>query len=128
MPRLFTYTDFAKGSDKVKAYADKHTPVIICDNEAERDKLFSVKVRLGTSTKHPNTAEHHFEFIQLWNLETLIGEIKLQRSSYGKDPLQIEAVFSFVPRVSQRLTALAYCNKHGLWKSEEIFIKVYDKD
>ena len=127
MPRLFTYTDFAGGSDKVKAYADKHTPVIICDMEAERDTPFQAKVRIGMSIKHPNTSEHHFEYIQLWNLETLVGEVKLSCGSYGNNPIQIETVFTFIPKVSMRLTALAYCNKHGLWRSEEIFIKVYDK-
>ncbi len=124
MPRLFSFDDFASGSEKVRSYADKHSPVIICESEAERNKPFRVKVKIGRSVKHPNAKDHHYEYIQLWNLETLIGEVKLQRASYGDDPVHIEADFTFIPKVSLRLTALAYCNKHGLWRSEEVFVKV----
>ncbi len=124
MPRLFSYDQFAEGSEKVRIYADKHSPVIICSDRAERNMPFSVKVRIGREIKHPNARDHHFEYIQLWNLETLLGEVKLQRASYGDDPVHIEAQFNFIPKVSMRLTAIAYCNKHGLWQSEEVFVKV----
>ncbi|MDP3453153.1 MAG: desulfoferrodoxin family protein [Bacteroidales bacterium] len=124
MPRLFAYKDFAGASEKVRGYADKHSPVIICESVTERDKPFRVKVVIGKSIKHPNAKDHHFEYIQLWNLETLIGEMKLQRASFGDNPVHIETEFIFIPKVSLRLTAMAYCNKHGLWQSEEIFVKV----
>jgi len=122
MPRLFTYNEFKNGSEKVRQYADKHSPVIICESTAERNKPFRVKVVIGKSVKHPNAPDHHYEYIQLWNLETLVGEIKLQRSSFGDLPVHIEADFTIIPKNSLRLTALAYCNKHGLWKSEELFV------
>ena len=124
MPRLFTYNEFENGSDKVRQYADKHSPVIICENNAKRDLPFRVKVIIGKSVKHPNAPDHHYEYIQLWNLETLVGEIKLQRASFGDLPVHIEADFTVIPKTSLRLTALAYCNKHGLWQSEEIFVPV----
>ncbi len=124
MPRLFTYNEFKNGSDKVRQYADKHSPVIICENNAKRDLPFRVKVIIGKSVKHPNAPDHHYEYIQLWNLETLVGEIKLQRASFGDLPVHIEADFTVIPKTSLRLTALAYCNKHGLWQSEEIFVPV----
>ncbi len=126
MPRLFSYSDFKDGSESVKTYADKHSPVIICPTSTQRDLPFSVKVQIGRSVKHPNAVDHHYEYIQLWNLETLISQVQLQRSSFGDDPVHIEVQFNFIPKVSLRLTALAYCNKHGLWKSEEVFVKVYD--
>ncbi len=127
MPRQFSYNNFANGNDKVRLYADKHSPVIICEKEAVRNKPFTVKVRIGKTIKHPNTPNHHYEYIQLWNLETLIGEIKLQRASYGDLPVQIEAGFTFIPKISLRLIALAYCNKHGLWQSEEVYVTIKDK-
>lgn len=127
MPRLFTYNEFENGSDKVRQYADKHSPVIICESTAERNKPFRVKVKIGKSVKHPNAPDHHYEYIQLWNLETLVGEIKLQRSSFGDLPVHIEAEFTIIPKTSLRLTALAYCNKHGLWQSEELFVPVTEE-
>ncbi len=128
MPRLFTYQDFAEGSEKVRNYADKHTPVILCADKAERGKPFTVKVRIGTNAKHPNTPEHHYEYIQLWNLETLLGEVRLNTVAQGGQPLQIEVEFTIVPSLSMRLTALAYCTKHGLWRSEERYVRAPEKE
>ncbi len=127
MPRLFSYQEFEDASDKVRLYADKHSPVITCENEAVRNKPFNVKVRIGKTIKHPNAPDHHYEYIQLWNLETLVGEARLQRASYGDQPVQIEVNFTFIPKVSMRLMAMAYCNKHGLWRSEEVLIPVKDE-
>ena len=126
MPRIFTYSDFADKNALVKTYADKHTPVVLCNDTAVRDELFSVKVRIGTDAKHPNIFVHHFEYIQLWNLETLVGEVRLEQNNYTKEPIQIEVDFYLKPTLSMRLMALAYCNKHGLWRSEERFVKIKD--
>ena len=126
MPRIFSYNEFITGSTEVIKYADKHSPVIICNTEAQRNKPFKVKVKIGNNVKHPNTTEHHFEYVQLWSLETLLGETRLVQSSFGNDPVHIECEFIIFPKVSLRLTALAYCNKHGLWCSEEIFVQVND--
>ena len=124
MPRLFSYKDFASGSPTVEAFANKHSPIIICNLEAKRDKPFNVKVKIGKTIKHPNSPEHHYQYIQLWSLETLIATVKLERASFGDLPVHVEANFTFIPKVSLRLKALAYCNKHGLCQSEEVFIKV----
>ncbi len=126
MPRIFSYNEFLTGSNEVRKYADKHSPVIICDTEAFRNKPFKVKVKIGDCVKHPNTVEHHFEYVQLWNLETLVGEARLVQSAYGNDPVHIECEFTILPKVSLRLTAIAYCNKHGMWRSEESFVQVKD--
>lgn len=124
MPRLFSYEDFANSSQTVQAFANKHSPVITCDAQAQRNMPFNVKVRIGKTVKHPNSPEHHYQYIQLWSLETLIATVMLERTSFGDLPVHIEANFTFVPKVSLRLKALAYCNKHGLWQSEEVFVKV----
>lgn len=127
MPRVFSYQEFESGSEKVRQYADKHSPVIICEPEAVRNLPFRVKVKIGKNVKHPNAPDHHYEYIQLWNLETLVGEAKIQRSSFGDDPVHIEADFLLIPKISLRLTAVAYCNKHGLWRSEELFVPIKDE-
>lgn len=126
MPRQFSYNDFANSSQTVQDFANKHSPVIICDTKAKRNEPFTVKVKIGKTIKHPNSPEHHYQYIQLWNLETLIATINLERASFGDQPIHVEANFTFTPKVSLRLKALAYCNQHGLWQSEEVFVKVID--
>ncbi len=126
MPRIFSYNQFKDGSSKVKAYADKHSPVITCNTSAIRHTKLKVNVRIGKATAHPNTADHRFEYIQLWDLETLLAEARLSAAAFGDSPIMVEVDFYVVPSVSMRLKALAYCNKHGLWESEEVFVNVTD--
>jgi len=122
MPRIFTYNSFKNDRPRVRIYADKHTPVVLCAPEAKRGELFPITVRIGINEKHPNTPDHHFCYVQLWDLETIIGEVRLEHSALGANPLQTEVLFTVIPQRSLRLTALAYCNKHGLWQSEEVFV------
>ena len=126
MPRIFSYSDFKDGNDEVKTYANKHTPVITCNNTAAKGTKFKVNVRIGKTIAHPNKADHRFEYIQLWDLETLLGETRFSGTVFGSEPIMVEFDFYVVPQVSMRLKALAYCNKHGLWESEEVFVKVTD--
>jgi len=122
MPRIFTYNAFKNHSPKASVYADKHAPVVVCAPTAERGLPFSVTVRIGTNAKHPNTLEHHFCYVQLWDLETLVAETRFDHRALGDKPLHIEAQFTLIPQRSLRLTAMAYCNQHGLWQSEEFFV------
>lgn len=126
MPRIFTYNEFSTGESSVQAYADKHSPVITCAPNAARNQKLKVNVRIGKTVAHPNTKEHYFNCIRLWNLETMLAEAHFSAGAFGSEPLQAEVDFYVVPKVSMRLTAQAYCTKHGLWESEEVFVKVTD--
>ncbi len=128
MPRIFCYNEFKDGNDEVKAYADKHSPVITCSPSAIRDAKLKVNVRIGRTVAHPNKTDHHFVYIQLWDLETLLAEAHFTSTTFGCSPVMVEVDFYVVPAVSMRLKALAYCNKHGLWESEEVFVKVADDE
>jgi superoxide reductase len=61
-------------------------------------------VKVGT-VEHPMTEEHHIEWIEATNGKE-IAKVFLK---VGEKP---EAIFSFTPT-----SARAYCNLHGLWKS-----------
>lgn len=84
----------------VDASTEKHVPVIEKDGQG-------VIVKVG-SVEHPMTEEHHIEWI----------EISTEKGSSKKflkpgDPPR--AVF---PVKAEKITARAYCNLHGLWKSK----------
>ncbi len=123
MPLIITPRSLACENEVRRAYFDKHTPVITCAPTAVRGEKFKVNVRVGITLKHPNTREHYYAYIQLWNLETLVAEARFGAGTFGSAPMQAEVDFYIVPKVSLRLTAMAYCTKHGLWKSEEVFVK-----
>jgi len=78
---------------------EKHVPVIeVTDG--------TVKVKVG-AVPHPMDADHYIEWIEL------LTERCVYRSHLrpGEAP---EAVFNVK---ADKVTARAYCNKHGLWKS-----------
>ena len=85
----------------VEASNEKHLPVITISKD-------EVKVNIG-SVDHPMVPEH---FIQWIYIETKNGG---QRKSLkaGDKPQAV-----FVLKDDEVLAAFAYCNIHGLWKTE----------
>lgn len=79
----------------------KHMPV--CKIEDKK-----VYVNIGEQT-HPMDADHYIEWI------AIVGENKTTRVAF-KPEQEPQAVFEYIPHS----TIYAYCNKHGLWKLEQI--------
>jgi superoxide reductase len=82
--------------NEVDASHEKHVPVI--DGK---------KVKVG-SAPHPMIAEHYIEWIEATSETGEIAKVFLKPDS------KPEAKFSFKP-----VSARAYCNLHGLWKSTQ---------
>ena len=83
---------------------EKHVPVIFQD-----DNIVTVKV---STVEHPMSIDHHISWI---SIETKKGN---QRKVLS--PGQIAWAEFAVVDGDQVLAAYAYCNLHGLWKSEEV--------
>lgn len=88
--------------NSVDAAKEKHVPVIV---KGEGDM---VTVKVGEAA-HPMEEDHYIEFIELLTDDDCVHIHWLKP---GDAP---EAVFE-VP-CGESLSARAYCNKHGLWKS-----------
>ena len=82
--------------------AEKHVPVIIRSGD-------TVTVKIG-EVDHPMAEEHYIEWI---SVETEQGNQRKELKP-GDAP---EAVFALVPG-DKATAAYAFCNLHGLWKSE----------
>lgn len=78
----------------VDASKEKHVPIIQGN-----------KVIIG-SVEHPMADEHYIEFIEATNENKQVAKVFLKPNS------KPEAEFCFKP-----ISARAYCNLHGLWKS-----------
>jgi len=82
---------------------EKHLPVVeIVDN--------GIKLKVG-SVEHPMTTEHYIEWVEII-FNGKVGKKFLQPNEKS------EAVFEF-KNVPENFEARAYCNVHGLWKSEK---------
>lgn len=86
----------------VEASAEKHLPVLTVEGSR-------VTVRVG-SAEHPMLAEHSIEWIAL---ETREGH-QFKALAPERKP---EAVF-VLAEGDAAVAAYAYCNLHGLWKTE----------
>jgi superoxide reductase len=105
MAEINFVTDFDNADD----FQLKHTPNIqVSDDGYGR----TVKVGVGLKgIKHPQTPEHHIEWVELYAGDDLFGKVE-----FGVDDEDPEAAFDDVP-VDVPLTAILSCNLHGLWKA-----------
>lgn len=83
----------------VDAAKEKHVPVIEKNNN-------NIKVKVG-STAHPMMESHYIEWIDV------VADNKVYRKFLNPEE-QPEASFDIE---AEQVTAKAYCNLHGLWKS-----------
>ena len=107
-----------------KDYIDRHSAFVHCANQAVKGEVFKVKVRVGDEYKHPDDFDHYISYVQLWNGETMLAQTEMMAGALGNMPANLEVDFNIVPTKKMKLTAMAYCTKHGLWQSDEIIVEV----
>lgn len=107
-----------------KDYIDRHSPFVQCEAKATKGEKFSVKVILGDEYVHPDDFDHYIAYIQLWNGEFMLGQASFAPGTLGNAPGHAEVDFHIVPNKKLKLTAMAFCTKHGLWQSEEVLVEV----
>ena len=88
-------------ANTVEASAEKHLPAVTVSGD-------SVKVQVG-SVLHPMEEAHHITFVYVQTEQG--GQRKCL--TVGKDP-----VASFAVADDKPIAVYAYCNLHGLWKTE----------
>ncbi|TET52556.1 MAG: hypothetical protein E3J54_06260 [Actinobacteria bacterium] len=97
-----TATDPAKLTET----EEKHIPIIEIEGT-------EVVVKIGKKA-HPMEEDHFIEWIELYQNSHLLSRKNLRP---GRKP---ETLFHLRGEEGS-LYAIAFCNKHGAWQSEEIF-------
>ncbi|HNW39172.1 MAG TPA: class II SORL domain-containing protein [Candidatus Omnitrophota bacterium] len=111
---------------------EKHVPVIEGPDKISKGQFLEIEVSVGKQIAHPNTTEHHIKFIEVYFLaagekfpcqlacfefnthgESVQGP---NTSTIFTEP-KVSAVFK--TEKSGLIMAVAYCNIHGLWRSEK---------
>lgn len=109
-----------------KDYIDRHSAFVHCEATAKKGENFKVKVKVGDAYKHPDDFDHYIAWVQLWNGETQLAQATMNSGALGSIPNQLEVDFYIMPTKKMKLTAHAYCTKHGLWQSDEVMVEVVD--
>jgi len=107
-----------------KDYIDRHSAFVHCDSTAKKGEKFKVKVKVGDEYAHPDDFDHYIAYVQLWNGESMLATAHFTSGALGNAAGQVEVDFYIVPTKNLKLTAMAYCTKHGLWQSEEVAVEV----
>jgi len=111
---------------------EKHVPAIECPDKVEADKMFQVKVSVGKEVPHPNTTEHHINWIdvyfqpdgdkfvyQVGHFEFTAHGESAKGANQGPAYTHPDAMFSMKVNAPGTLVAVALCNIHGLWESSK---------
>jgi len=107
-----------------KDYIDRHSAFIHCEAFAKKGEKFKVKVKIGDEYPHPDDFDHYVAWIQLWDGEKMLSQVNFSAGALGGEANQAEVDFYVVPSRKMKLTAAAFCTKHGLWHSDEKVVEV----
>ena len=107
-----------------KDYIDRHSAFVHCEKTAKASEKFKVKVMVGDEYPHPDVPDHYISYVQLWNGEKMLAQANFTEGALGNEPNNLEVDFYIVPKKNMKLTAMAFCTKHGLWQSDEKIVEV----
>lgn len=123
--RINKYVDISTlDKEAKKDYIDRHSAFVSAEGEAKVGQKLKVKVKVGDEYQHPDDPDHYIQWVQLWNGEKMLAQASFVEGALGNQPGQVEVDFHIVPQRKLKLTAQAFCTKHGLWQSEELELEV----
>ncbi|MBN2385703.1 MAG: class II SORL domain-containing protein [Anaerolineales bacterium] len=110
-----------------------HVPLIEIPAQVRAGEPFQVKVSIGKEIPHPNTTEHHISWIDLYfhpeggRFPRQVGRFAFvahgeavsgaNQAPVYADPELVVTVYLERPGTFH---AMALCNIHGLWQSDEV--------
>jgi len=128
MPRINRYVDIDTVEREAKKdYIDRHSPFITCAETVQAGAPFPVTVRVGNEYTHPDDTDHFIHSVMLYNGETLLARADFVAGMLGGQGAKghAEVTFNVVPSGKKmKLTAVAYCTKHGLWECDPVEVSV----
>ncbi len=95
---------------------EKHVSIIEIDKEA-RKGVEIVRVIVGKEVPHPNTVEHHIDWIELYGVKKGGQVISLGRAAFAPTYTAPNVRFQAPTEEFKAFCALAYCNIHGVWEN-----------
>ena len=103
---LFDQVNTAENSNEA-ATNEKHVPIISVENIGDNKHKITVSAGGG---RHPNEMDHWFQWIEL-----RIDDMYVGRAEFSAAIMDPVATFIVNCKSPCNISALARCNKHGLW-------------
>jgi len=111
-----TYT---KKEEIESTLMEKHVPVIKTPAKVKAGEEFEVVINVGENVPHPNTIEHHIKWIQVFAEVEGRPYNPVHAATFDFGPTFAEPKVKFRMKLNKTatLTALEYCNLHGVWEN-----------
>lgn len=126
MPTVNRYVDIdTVERESKKDYIDRHSPFIHCADVAKEGEMFSITVKMGNEYTHPDDFDHYIANMSLYNGETLLARADFVPGTLGNIKAHATVTFNIIPMGNKlKLTAQAYCTKHGIWESTHKVVEI----
>ena len=124
-----SFGDYLQTADWKK---EKHAPVIECPEIVQTGEEFNVSLSIGKEIPHPNTTEHHINWIELYfkpqneKFPVMVGKYdflghgaSIKGANQGSLYTEPKVQTTLKINESGTLMAMSYCNIHGLWESKK---------
>lgn len=111
---------------------EKHVPAIDAADAVKKGEAAKISVAVGKEIAHPNTAEHHIRWIEVYFLAdgekfaVQIGRFEFTAHGESAQGPNTSTIFTnpdvsavLKTEKSGTLLASSYCNIHGLWTSSK---------
>lgn len=124
--KINKYEDISQIEREAKRdYIDRHSAFVSTVGDIKKGEKSIVKIKVGDEYQHPSENDHFISYVQLWEGENMIAQANFSAATMGNAASQVEVDFYIVPaKDTLKLTATAYCTKHGLWQSDELVVEV----
>ncbi|MBU2490649.1 MAG: class II SORL domain-containing protein [Proteobacteria bacterium] len=112
--------------------SEKHVPVIDCPDQVKADEMFAVTVTIGKEVAHPNTTEHHIQWVRVYFMADggkfpyQVGDAGFLAHGASADganegPVHTDHTVTFRMKIKKPGTifAASSCNIHGLWENSK---------
>jgi superoxide reductase len=98
---------------------EKHVPTIRPPLSIKAGEEFEIEITVGGSVPHPNTVEHHIEWISVFAEVDGRGFNPVQITRAEFEPVLAEPKIKIKMKLDKpaNIIAQALCNLHGLWES-----------
>ena len=126
MPKINKYENIDNVEREAKKdLIDRHSPFITVEGVAKVGEMVAVNVKMGNEYTHPDDFDHYIANMSLFNGETLLARADFTPGALGNVKSHATVTFNIIPTGKKlKLTAQAYCTKHGVWESLETVVDV----
>ncbi|WP_445474622.1 desulfoferrodoxin family protein [Methanococcoides methylutens] len=96
---------------------ERHIPVIeVLRNYEDTGKDY-IHIIVEKNAIHPNTLEHHIEYIELYGRTKMMDTVTIGRATFGPE-VKPDTMFGLVNFGKYReFCVITYCNVHGPWEN-----------